>query len=212
MLKRRGRTGAVLLASCALALGSAACGDDDNDPATSADAATTEQQGAAAPAEDSVEAGQPVTGGKTILDIDETALAILDVAGVRVDAIGDAAASDGRFTFPITRGSVNIDPLSGTIEHAGGLRFSAGGRNLEATDFVIRLGDDVLTAEVAGRRVPLLAVDLQQFSAPTSSSMVLPGTAAALSKDAVSALEDRLGVELPDASVSLGRIEVSAES
>ena len=208
MVGRR-RAAAVALTIGVLALGLVACGDDDA-PETPPNTGGT--AGEEAPATGSTEQPQPVTGGSTTLRIDRTALRVLETVGVEVTALDEATGSDGEFTFPITGGSIDVDTPSGTIEHDGGLRFSAAGRTLDARDLVIRPGEDVMTAVVAGERVPLLAVDVGAIPVPTDDAIVLPGRAAAFTDDAIPTLEDALGVELPDAALQLGQIDISAET
>jgi hypothetical protein len=129
----------------------------------------------------------------------------LAAAGVRIAPIGGATGTDARFTFPITGGRIDVDPLSGRIEHRGGLRIRAGGSEVTATDLVIRPARGVLTAEVSGRRVPLFSVDLRRRPDRATSTAVLAGPAR-LSADAIPGLPS--GV--PD--VRIGRIVVSAVS
>lgn len=205
----RSRRAAAVLASGAMAFGLAACGDDEPDAAPATGGNASEQESSAG---GSVEQPQPVTGGTTTLRVDRTALGVLDAVGVEVEPLDEATLEDGRFEFPITGGSVDIDTPSGAIEHDGGLRFSAAGRTLDARELVIRPGEDVLTAVVAGERVPLLAVDLNAITVPTSDAIVLPGRAATLSLDVLSSLEQELGVDLPKAALRLGRVDVSAET
>jgi hypothetical protein len=204
-MTRRWRHVAALAGSGVLALGLGACGGGDDDEGASAGADPT-------PAASAPEPSQPVTGGSTTLRLDRSAAAVFDAVGVDIAPLGEATLEDGRFRFPISGGRVDVDTLSGRIEHAGGLRFRAAGQTLDARDLVIRPGDKVLTAEIAGERLPLLGVDLGAFTAPTSDRLVLPGRAAALSTDVLPALEDELGVDLPGTDVRIGRLDVSAET
>jgi hypothetical protein len=205
MSTRLHRSLAIILAAGGVGLGAVACGGDDD---ADGQAATPEKT----PAERSVEQPQPITGGITTLKLDPTTARVLDTLGVDVQPVGAAELSDGQFRFPITEGSVDVDTLSGTIAHDGGLRFSAGGQSVEATELVIRPGRGVLEAEIAGRRAPLLGVDLRALQAPTSDTIVLPGSAAVLSPRTIPALEDGLGVALPDVDLRLGRLQVSGKS
>ena len=205
MTTRLRRSLAIALAATGVGLGAAACGGDDD---ANGQAATPTKT----PAPQSVEQPQPITGGVTTLRLDATTAGVLDTLGVDLQPVGAAELSDGQFRFPITEGSVDVDTLSGAIAHDGGLRFSAGGRSVEATDLVIRPGRGVLEANVAGRRAPLLGVDLRALQAPTSDTIVLPGSAAVLSPRTVPALEDGLGIQLPDVDLRLGRLQVSGKS
>jgi hypothetical protein len=204
MTPRLRRSLAVVLAAGGVGLGAVACGGDDDADGQSAGTETT-------PAERSVEP-QPITGGVTTLRLDSTTAAVLDTLGVEIEPVGAAELADGQFRFPITEGSIDVDTLSGTIAHDGGLRFSAGGQSVQATELVIRPGRGVLEAEVAGRRAPLLGVDLRALQAPTSDTIVLPGSAAMLSPRTIPALEDGLGIELPEVDLRLGRLQISGKS
>jgi hypothetical protein len=205
MTTRVRRSLAVTLAAGGVGLGAVACGGDDDADGQAAAPAET-------PAERAVEQPQPITGGVTTLRLDSTTAGVLDTLGVDIEPVGAAELSDDQFRFPITEGSVDVDTLSGTIAHDGGLRFSAAGRSIEATDLVIRPGRGVLEAEVAGRRAPLLGVDLRALQAPTSDTIVLPGSAAMLSPRTIPALEDGLGIELPEVDLRLGRLQISGKS
>jgi hypothetical protein len=193
----------IVMAAVVLAAGAAACADDDDDRPSAQDPAASGN---------SVEAPTEIVGGETFLRLDAGLERVLDSAGVAVAPVGAAEATERGIRFPIRTGSVDIDTLSGELEHDGGLRFSAFGRDLEATDFVIRPGDDVMTAEIAGRRVPLLSLD---FGRPrvieTSDTVVLPATAGTLADETVRQLNDRLGLEAFEGGVTLGRVTSSAQ-
>jgi hypothetical protein len=206
-MTKRYRPGLAVAATAgALSLGAAACGGDD-------DANGTPEPAAEPPAEQSVEQPQAVTGGFTTLRLDSTASRILDTLGVQLEPAGAAELTDGdRFRFPITEGSVDIDTLSGRIEHDGGLRFTAGGRSIEATDLVIRPGKGIVEADVDGRRTTLLGADLRALRAPTSGTVVLPGSVTTVAPGTISALEDGLGIDLPDVDLTLGRLQVSGKT
>jgi hypothetical protein len=199
----------VLAGTAALGLGATACGDDGPDPATSSTPEAQAERGASA---GSVEQPQRVTGGSTILRLDTTALSVLDAVGVDVQPVGETTLEDGRLRFPITGGSVDIDSPSGAIQHAGGVGFSGGGRQLVARDLVIRPGDGIVTAEIGGERVPFFPVSLDPLTVPTGDRLALSGRATAISSEMVAELEQQLGVTLPDLSLRLGRLDVSAET
>src|SRR5215207_6534038 len=101
-----------------------------------------------------------VTGGQTLLKLDDGTAAALSGAGVSVRATGPAVGPAGStvFAFPIVGGEVNKKQLSGRIVHSGGLAFSAGGTTVVVKRFVINLDTGLLTAKVAGTdvRIPLL--------------------------------------------------------
>ena len=197
----------VSAASAALAFGATACGGSDD----SATADTTPApERTAVPQTPSID----VRGGATNLRLDSRTARVLEVGGVKLTAIGDASGSVDRLRFPITGGEVSLSPPGGRIEHAGGLRFSVGGRGVDATDLVIDPAADVVTAEVAGRRVPLLALDLElpRDTPAEGQALVIPGTASLIGGSLVATLSDELGVDVLRGGLDLGRIEVSTKS
>jgi hypothetical protein len=162
-------------------------------------------------------AATPLSGGKTLLTLDNGTAAALSDAGVRVKATGPAIGPAGSnvFAFPIVGGKVNKEQLSGRIVHSGGLAFTAGGERLAMRRFVIDLGRGVLTAEVAGAgvRVPLL-----RLGAPTGGVQVAPGVLvlkgvnARLSAPAAGALNQTFDTDLFEAGLPIGKATVIART
>ena len=98
---------------------------------------------------------RPLASGSTTLKLDSAVARALSANGVRVRPISPAR---GGVSFPITGGS--LDGAAGTIEHSGGLKFSAGGKSLSARSFRIKLArKSTLSAQVGKSRVTLLNVD-----------------------------------------------------
>jgi hypothetical protein len=179
----------------ALAIGVAACGDDDDDAAE----ATTDG------------AELVLTGESTTLALDEATAGVLTDNGVEVAPVDPATAGDEGIAFPITGGTVEAESLAGTIEHSGGLVFSAGGTELEVTDFVIDTTDGVLTATAGGDQIPLLAVDLTALErSDDSGTIVLEGIATSLSAEAAIALNDTFGVDIFEEGIPIGTVTVRA--
>ncbi len=132
---------------------------------------------------------------------------------MQISPLGRATGADGRFRFPVTGGTLAPDTLAGRVENAGGLRFALAGARIDATDLVVRPRKGVVTAIVAGKRVPLLSMDGGRARrVAQSGSIVIPATAATLSPAAVPGLQDRLGGASLDGGLRLGRIQVSAQS
>jgi len=75
-----------------------------------------------------------VTGGKTLLQLDGGAAAVLADAGVSIRAPGPATgpSSSTVFAFPVVGGEVNKKQLGGRIVHSGGLVVTGSGPTLEA--------------------------------------------------------------------------------
>ena len=197
------RRSALLIVAAALALGPAACGGDhDGTPATPTPTPTART----GPAR--------VTGGTTTLQLDPTARRLLDLAGVTLSGIGGAQAGNGQIELPIRGGTVSLAPLSGRIEHAGGLRLSAGGRHVDATGLVLEPARDVISARVADRRVPLLSLALSGPRAlpPGGAPLVLSGRASAAGDQLASALGSQLAAAVLAKGLRLGTVRVSART
>jgi hypothetical protein len=180
-----------------LALGLAACGDDDDDEME----ATT----AAAPVT------LALTGESTTLVLDEGTAAVLAENSVSVAPIEPSTASDAGIAFPITGGSVEAESLAGTIEHSGGLTFSAGGTDLALTDFVIDTAAGTLSATAGDAQVVILDVDLSGLQrSDDNGTIVLEDIALTLSADGAGALNDTFGVTLFTEGLAIGTATVRA--
>ena len=181
----------------ALALGVAACGDDDDD---AADGATTAAASALA-----------LTGESTTLSLDEGTAGVLTENDITVAPVAPATAGDAGIAFPITGGTVDAESLAGTIEHSGGLRFSAGGTDLDLTDFVIDTAAGTLTATAAGAQVPILDVDLTGLQRSEDAGViVLEGITVTLGAEGAAALNDTFGVTLFEEGLPIGDVTVRA--
>jgi len=213
-LRRFGRRTTVLLAAGALALGAAACGEDEEQASGEArppESSQRESSPVTSPGQPT-EAPTEVVGGTTALQLDGTTRRLLEAAGVDVSPIGAARSHGDDLVFPIVTGDLDIDSLSGRLQHDGGLRFSAGGRDVEARNFVIDPRREVLTADVGGRRVPLLSLDLGKPRVPqTGDVIVVPGSASTLAAPAVPALNDRLGVDVFRTGLRLGKVTIRVQ-
>jgi len=154
-----------------------------------------------------------LVGGQTTLKLDKGTAALLADNGVSVAPTGDAHAKGRKITFPITGGSVVAETVAGTIEHSGGLEFSAGDVSLGVEDFIIDTTEGVLTARVSGTdtRVPLLALDTSEASIePGSKGVTVSGVRATLTAEAAAALNDTFGVSLFSEGVPIGTAKVVA--
>jgi hypothetical protein len=181
----------------ALAFGLAACGDDDDDAAHTA---TT-----------TAAATLTLTGEGTTLALDAGTAQVLTDNSIAVAPIDPATSGDDGITFPITGGAVEAESLAGTIDHSGGLRFSAGGTDLDLTDFVIDTSAGTLTATAGGAQVPILDVDLTGLErSDDMGTIVLEGITVALSADGAAALNDTFGVTLFTAGLAIGVVTVRA--
>lgn len=149
---------------------------------------------------------------QTVLVLDAGTAAVLTENGVSVAPTGKAQPYEDGIAFPITGGEVAPDTLAGTIEHRGGLEFSAGGTTLGVKNFVIDTAAGVLTAKVAGTdtRIPLLDLDLAGATITTDDKGVtISGVAGTLTAEAAAALNATFGVSLFTEGIPVGTATVS---
>jgi hypothetical protein len=151
-------------------------------------------------------------GGATALALDPGTAQALTGLGIAVGPAAPATARpDGSLAFPITRDRVDADTLAGTIRHSGGLTFSRGATAV--SDFVIDTAPDPkLTAEAAGDRLDLLALDLGGLTREIRGRAVtLGGIGATLAPPAAAALNAAFGTTAFQAGLPIGTATVAAE-
>jgi hypothetical protein len=138
----------------------------------------------------------------------------MDLAGLHLRPTGDAAGNDGRMSFPITGGRLSLNPPRGSIEHAGGLRFSVGGRHVDAADLALDPANAVVTAVVDGRRVPLLRLypRFPRALPPDGQDIVITARVTVLGTSVVTLLGRVLGVEKLADGLPLGTMRIAAET
>jgi hypothetical protein len=200
----RTRTGRLLALLAALALVAVAvgCGGDDEDggEATAGGPQTTR----------SAEQLR-LTGDETTLVLDEGTASVLQENKVKVAPVEPAAASGNGIAFPVTGGNVDPESLAGSIDHGGGLAFSAGGKTVELTDFVVDTNAGTLTATVGGGQVPILSLDLRMLDrSERGGAIVASGIEAALTGDAATALNEAFGVSIFEEGLAIGDVTVRA--
>ena len=209
---------AALGAAGLLALGTAACGDDE------------ESSGAQASQPEPVAQIDALSGQKTEVALD---------AGF-VDALGTlkltpAPVGDGKITktgiarFPITGGSVtyyepgSVSPyVQGRIDHDGsGLQLKGGGKTVQLTDFVIDPGASVLTGkvtvdgEVAAESAPLFFLDgrtLKPLEAKDDGTAVLEGTTVKFKDESAALLNDTFGVDALKGGLVVGVAKITVNT
>jgi hypothetical protein len=181
--------------------------------ATPASAAPSAATAVVAPATDPHDGPVDLQGGQTTLKLDKGTAGLLADNGVSVSPTGDAHAKGRKITFPIVGGSVVPSTVAGTIEHSGGLEFSAGDVSLGVEDFVIDTTAGVLTARVSGTdtRVPLLNLDASEASIePGDKGVTVRGVQGTLTAEAAAALNETFGVSLFSEGVPVGTAKVVA--
>ena len=188
----------ALAAIIVLAFGVAACGDDENE---NGGGGTT------------TAAAEPLalTGEQTEVVLDAGTAGVLKENQVTVEPIDPAAPEGDAIAFPITGGEINTDDLAGTIKHSGGLRFSAGGTQVELTDFVVDTVNGTLTSTAAGAELPTLKLDLSGVQqSDEGGTIVLSNIPSTLTPEAAQALNDAFGVSLFKGGLAFGDVTVRA--
>ena len=219
------RLPAVLAASVALSLGAAACGDDEESSSASTGASST----AAAATQEPAASIPSIPGGQTAVTLDAGFVEALTALKVTPAPVGDAKISKaGVASFPITGGNVDyygpdspVRPyVQGMIEHEGsGLSLTAGGKEVELTDFVVDPGTSTLTGtvsvdgeEAAPAGTPLFFLDgttLEPIKMEGTDA-VLEGTTVELKQEAADLLNSTFGIEDLAGGLKIGIAKINA--
>ena len=197
---------AMLLGLAAFAVVAAGCGGGSGSAAA---------KSAPSPAASTTFGARPaqLTGGSTTLRLAATTRRVLDLAGIEIQPTGKATIRDGAFVFPITGGQLRTAPLGGRIRQAGGLRFSAAGRSVDATEMIVDPTSSVVTALVHGRRLPLMSLDVGRPSRVPpkgGAHVVIPAGASLIGSSALARIGDQLHVTALVRGLPVGRLVVSA--
>ena len=151
--------------------------------------------------------------GKTTLAPKAATFDTLAAAGVTVAPSGVAGAGSKGISFPITGGKLDLDNLTGKVEHKGGLTFSGHGTSVTLQGYVIKVGaKNVIRARVAGGgHVRLADLNLKQAKIKQrGGKVVISNVKVLLANKAAEALSATFG--LPDlAGANLGRATVAAK-
>jgi hypothetical protein len=208
-------------ACAALAFGAAACGDDEDETATGADA--KQEQSTTEP----VAQVDPLTGRQTAVALDPRFVEALTTLKVTPAPVGDAKiSSSGVASFPITGGNVTyykpgtVSPyVQGRLDHDGsGLSLTAGDTKVELTDFVIDPGKSVLTGTVsvngkeAAASAPLFFLDgrtLQALRKSSNGTAVLAGTTVKLKAEAAQLLNDTFKIDDLQEGMEIGVAKIT---
>ncbi len=199
--RRRRALPAVL---AALLLAASACGDEDG----------AEHAAVATPSPTPAAGTASLTAGTTTLELDPTAWQVLELAGVKLRAAGDAEGRGATLRFPITGGQLRLSPAGGAINHAGALRFTARGERVRATDLVVDPAGNVVTAVVRGKRIPLLVLDMElpRDLPPPGEEITVEGRITAFGTSAIVALGRALEVDALADGLPLGAITIAART
>jgi hypothetical protein len=153
-----------------------------------------------------------LSGGKTTLKLNRGTAAALDGLGVSVAPVGRARAGKAGVRFPITGGRIDARTAAGTIRHAGGLRFRAGGHSLTLRSPQVTVGRKImLSARVGGSRVHLLQLSGARVSRSGFNTNV-SGLRARLTQKAAKALNATFGVKAFKKGLLLGTATVRSKT
>ena len=201
-----------------LGLGAAACGDDDEQGATTS---------AAAP--EPVAQIDPVNGRTTEVALDQGFVEALGTLKLAPAPVGDGKITKaGVARFPITGGEVTyyepgtVAPfVQGELDHDGsGLSLTGGGKTVELTDFVIDPGASVLTGtvavdgKVAAKDAPLFFLDgrtLEPLQADDTTA-TLEGTTVKLKDEAATLLNDTFGTDALAGGLVIGVAKITVNT
>jgi hypothetical protein len=207
------RSLAALAPAAMLALGAAACGDDD-------------PSAAAASAPKPVAQIDSLSGRATEVKLDAGFVEALGTLELTPAPIGAGKITEaGVARFPISGGNVtyykpgSVAPfVQGEIDHDGsGLSLTGGGKTVELTDFVVDPGASVLTGKVsvdgavAAESAPLFFLDgrtLQPLRTEGATA-VLEGTTVKLKDEAATLLNDTFGTDALAGGLVIGVAKIT---
>ena len=146
------------------------------------------------------------------LRISAGAARILEYAGVRISAVGEGRGRGRELTFPITGGRLSVTPAEGRVDLGGRLRISARGDHVDATDLRLDPAQEVVTARMEGRRVPVLRFKLRypQALPAAGDPFVANGTVSVVGDRALEQLGSDFGVDILREGLPLGSLRVTA--
>ena len=185
----------LALLLCLACAGLVACGNDDPDTAPVAAGAAGHKI--------------TITGGRTTITLDAITAGVMTGAGVTVDGVDPAKASDLSVSLPVVGGAVTSGTLAGSIEHEGGIAFVSGKRRISYSDLRIDTVAEQLYAG-AGDKTPVFDLDLRGLkrSAADGGAIVVKDVVALLSAAAAAELNDGLEVSAFVPAQVMGKVTV----
>jgi len=210
---------ATLASVAALAIGAAACGDDEEQSTPAAAASQPEP----------VAQIDALSGKNTAVTLDAGFVEALGTLKLTPAPVGDATISRaGVASFPITGGNVTyyepgtVSPyVQGEINHDGsGLSLTGGGKTVELTDFVVDPGASVLTGtvsvdgEVAAESAPLFFLDGRTLNPlqAEGSTAVLEGATVKLKEEAAALLNDTFATDALAGGLVIGVAKITVNT
>ena len=158
------------------------------------------------------QAAVDLSGGQTRLTLAKGTAGALADLGVKVSTTGNARAQGRHVRFPITGGSIDPATAAGTINHSGGLRFSAGGTRVTLKNYRVKVGGRItLSAQVGKGRVKILNLVGTPKVSRSGFGTNVRGLTAELNRTAAKTLNTVFGVKAFQAGLPLGKVVVKAE-
>lgn len=182
----------------------AGCGGEEPSGDAGAEATAT-------PALPSRAAPAKVADGSATLALSGSVTTLLSLAGVDIVAVPPATRTEDEIELPVVTGGVGVKPLAGRLEHEGGIRFSGGSGDIEATDLRLDLRTGIATAEVEGNRIPLLQTRFEPARlSEDRQSVVLEGKDVTVADEALVPLNAAIGSEVVPRDLEIGDLTVEA--
>jgi hypothetical protein len=146
-----------------------------------------------------------VTGKSTAVVVNPAVSAALKNAGISVTAVAPATGST-TLLFPVSGGQIMVATLVGTVDHAGGLKFSHGGKSVTLTNFVINTNTKQLTGTIGGRSMPIFGLNLSPYMRASGPPGILVANNVKLTiiSQAAAALNSGVGVRTFEAGMEFG--------
>ena len=160
-----------------------------------------------------------VEAGRTSVELSSGFVGALQSLGVTPGTIEPTKLRDGKVTFPVTGGALDLKTLKGEIIHSGGLTLTAGNTQVRLQAFIIDTTGPapVLTGLVVLNggllaRVPLFDISLSGSSIKLDQDdLTVRGVGLTLDKAAAGALNQIFGVSAFQAGFPIGTAKVTAD-
>lgn len=167
-----------------------------------------------------------LTGVSTSITLDPGFVTALTTLKLTPAPVGNATLENGVVTFPITGGNVtyykpgSTDPyVQGAIDHNGsGLSLSAGGTEVDLTNFVVDPGSSEVHGDVsvngtsAGSDVLIFYLDgrtLKPLQTGPNNTAILEGTIVKVSDDAAKLLNSTFNTEAVKGNLVVGVAKIT---
>jgi hypothetical protein len=146
-----------------------------------------------------------VIGKSTDVTVNPAVSAALERAGITITAVAPATAKT-TLLFPVSGGQIVVATLVGTVNHAGGLTFSHGGKSITLTTLVINTKMKQLTATVGGQPMPIFDLNLAspKRGSGLHGTIVASNIKLTVTFPAATALDNALGVSTFKAGMKFG--------